>query len=244
MQMQLRATATLVVLCLGVACNLAFAGTGKGNSPVGNLDSYPPRVDILYPTEIIVVQGQSVVDFRWTVDDDFPSYNFFDHFAFILFDGVVQESLPFTYGQTEYIWSWTAPDTTMSNCRLKILAKDYYGNFTLEFSERFTIIPATTEIPPGPLARTDLLPPRPNPFNPGTVISFDLAQVGGVHLNIYDSGGRALRTLKRGEVMEAGRHQIYWDGRTDSGRDVASGVYFCRLWTPFYNATMRMLLIK
>ncbi len=68
----------------------------------------------------------------------------------------------------------------------------------------------------------------PNPFNPTTTIRFHLAESGEINLAIYDIGGRLVRTLTEGEAS-SGEHRFQWDGKSDSGRDVASGTYFARL---------------
>jgi len=83
--------------------------------------------------------------------------------------------------------------------------------------------------PLDPAARiTRLLPGRPNPFSRSTVIQFELAEPGHVHLGIYDVGGRLVRTLARGRYAGA-RHTLSWDSRDDSGREVACGTYFMRM---------------
>lgn len=68
----------------------------------------------------------------------------------------------------------------------------------------------------------------PNPFNPTTVIRFELPEAGRVDLSIYDVHGRRLRTLVAGE-LSGGAHERGWDGRDDLGRELPSGSYFARL---------------
>ena len=68
---------------------------------------------------------------------------------------------------------------------------------------------------------------EPNPFNPSTTIRFELAQPGSVRLRIHDARGRLVRDLLSGDFAE-GPHSRQWDGRDDAGRDMPSGVYFCR----------------
>jgi hypothetical protein len=79
--------------------------------------------------------------------------------------------------------------------------------------------------PPAVLA---LGPPVPNPFNPETRISFDLPAAGAAGLEAYDVRGRRVRTLWSGP-LPAGRHRITWDGLSDTGQPVASGIYLLRL---------------
>jgi hypothetical protein len=75
----------------------------------------------------------------------------------------------------------------------------------------------------GPRAAT-LLGNHPNPFNPSTVISFELASRQNTVVGVYSVDGRLVRTLSAG-VRDAGVHRVNWDGRDASGRQVASGTY-------------------
>ena len=84
----------------------------------------------------------------------------------------------------------------------------------------------------------------PNPFNPMTTISFDMPVAGKADLRIFDVRGRLVRKLTGGEVLPAGRKAVIWQGRDDSGRTVATGVYFYRLVVGDFIATKRMTLIK
>ncbi len=84
----------------------------------------------------------------------------------------------------------------------------------------------------------------PNPFNPMTTISFDLPRSERVSLDIFDITGRRVRSLIRGETLEAGSRAVIWNGRDESGRQAATGVYFYRLRAGEFTDTGRMLMIK
>jgi hypothetical protein len=83
----------------------------------------------------------------------------------------------------------------------------------------------------------------PNPFNPTTTIKFALAASEYVHLNVYDLGGRLVKTLVD-EPMTAANHEVIWDGKDNSGARVASGVYFYKLVAGEFNATDKMVMLK
>jgi hypothetical protein len=68
----------------------------------------------------------------------------------------------------------------------------------------------------------------PNPFNPSTRIQFALPTKGHVSLKIYNVAGQLVKTLQDG-VMDAGSHEISWDGSNNLGANVASGVYFYKI---------------
>ena len=68
----------------------------------------------------------------------------------------------------------------------------------------------------------------PNPFNPTTEIRFGLPVQSDVTLTVYTITGQTVVQLLRGS-RAAGYHTVQWDGRTQSGKPVASGVYVYRL---------------
>jgi hypothetical protein len=84
---------------------------------------------------------------------------------------------------------------------------------------------------------------HPNPFNPSTSIFFSLQEKGQASLVIYDLMGRKVRTLVSSE-LEAGEHELVWDGRDSSGGEVASGVYLYRLRSNGSSQVRRMTLLR
>jgi len=95
---------------------------------------------------------------------------------------------------------------------------------------------------------TVLLPNYPNPFNPETWIPYRLAEDAFVTLTIYDIAGGVVRSIdvgyKPAAVYESKAKAIYWDGRNELGKQVASGVYFYHLSAEDYSATRKMLILK
>lgn len=89
-----------------------------------------------------------------------------------------------------------------------------------------------------------LHPASPNPFNPSTVLAFDLPGPAEVSLQIYDAAGRRVRTLLADAPVAAGRNRATWNGRDDAGRTAPAGVYFYRLDSPFGRDEGRMTLVK
>ena len=86
-------------------------------------------------------------------------------------------------------------------------------------------------------------PNYPNPFNPVTTIEYETLSLARVTLRVYDVSGALVRTLADGTVP-AGSHQARWDGTDDTGRAVASGVYYCRLQAGGESEARRMVLLK
>ncbi len=88
-----------------------------------------------------------------------------------------------------------------------------------------------------------LHPAYPNPFNAEVMLSFELPQAASVALVLYDGLGRPVRHLVDGPLA-AGRYRFAWDGRDQSGRAVASGIYFCRLVADSFVAVGRLALVR
>jgi hypothetical protein len=83
----------------------------------------------------------------------------------------------------------------------------------------------------------------PNPFNPVTTIFYNLAEQTHVNLSVFDVSGALVRTLVSGDEP-AGEKSVTWDGRSNTGNPMASGVYFYRLQTPEFVKTRKMILLK
>jgi hypothetical protein len=101
--------------------------------------------------------------------------------------------------------------------------------------------PATGPAAP---ARFALGPNVPNPFNPNTVISFELPVRVPLSLLIYDSAGRLVRILADHLPYEAGAHELRWDGHDDRGQRVAAGVYHVRMAGPGFAASHKVVMVK
>ena len=73
-----------------------------------------------------------------------------------------------------------------------------------------------------------LKPNYPNPFNSNTTINYYLPASGSVSLRIYNVQGKLVRTIVD-KTQQAGEFSVSWDGLSDRGDFVASGIYFYML---------------
>jgi hypothetical protein len=89
----------------------------------------------------------------------------------------------------------------------------------------------------------ELFPSVPNPFTLSTSIAYHVPHESEVSIQIYDVSGRLVRTLVDG-ATDPGRHLAVWDGRSDSGESVGSGVYFCTMEADDYTASHKMMLLR
>jgi len=85
----------------------------------------------------------------------------------------------------------------------------------------------------------------PNPFNPTTTIEYAIPAdgAGRVELVIYNINGQKVRTLVD-ETKEAGYYHVVWDGRSDTGELVSSGIYLYRIVSGNFIKIEKMTLIK
>lgn len=83
----------------------------------------------------------------------------------------------------------------------------------------------------------------PNPFNPETIIQYELPENSPVMIIIYNILGQKVVTLYEGEKL-AGKHTIKWDGKNSSGNPVPSGLYFYKIIADSFVSVKKMSLIR
>ena len=91
--------------------------------------------------------------------------------------------------------------------------------------------------------RVNLYQNFPNPFNPSTIIRYELPKDSQVKLDIFDVKGRYIRSLSD-NTEAAGTHNVQWDSRDSQGRKVPNGVYFYTITTNDFTQTNKMVFIK
>ncbi len=139
--------------------------------------------------------------------------------------------------------NWTQINSGLTNLRIEALhitgnyiyAGTYgAGVWKRGLSELIGINTISSEVP----GEYSLFQNYPNPFNPTTNIKFSLPVNGYTTLNIYDAGGRLMRTLVNSD-LKPGTYEAGFDG---SG--YASGIYFYTLSSGEYTKTNKMILVK
>ncbi|KAA3606900.1 MAG: T9SS C-terminal target domain-containing protein [Calditrichaeota bacterium] len=91
--------------------------------------------------------------------------------------------------------------------------------------------------------RFELAQNFPNPFNPSTTISYNLANDAKVILKIYNEKGEFVKELTNGFRYE-GSHNVVWNGTDSFGNQVSSGTYFYKLTSGTFTQTNKMILLK
>jgi flagellar hook assembly protein FlgD len=86
-------------------------------------------------------------------------------------------------------------------------------------------------------------PLSPNPFTPATSLKFGLVRSGRISVQVFDAGGRMVRSLFSGRKA-AGNYALTWDGRDEAGRSVGSGVYHFQLIVNGKRTIKRAVLVR
>lgn len=123
-----------------------------------------------------------------------------------------------------------------SSFELSLTLKDRAGQ-----TWGFKALAQVIEVP----SQFELFQNTPNPFNPATTIRYAVASETAVRtrLVLFNSLGQAVRTLVDA-AQKAGFYSVVWDGRDDSGREVASGIYLCRLVCGDFVKLRKVLLLR
>jgi len=83
----------------------------------------------------------------------------------------------------------------------------------------------------------------PNPFNPSTKIEFSVPRESPVAVRIFDIQGRHLATLVD-KSLSAGVYRVAWNGKSDHGQPLGSGVYFAQIQSGGTRQSVRLTMLK
>ncbi|MEN8230298.1 MAG: metallophosphoesterase [Bacteroidota bacterium] len=100
--------------------------------------------------------------------------------------------------------------------------------------------PVTDLIAPG---QDHLYQAYPSPFNQSTKIRYTMAEAGIVNISVYNINGQIVATLVN-RKQAAGSHTVTWEGVNDTGKKVASGIYFYRMHADDFLKTRKIILSK
>jgi|GEM_PF-6561582 len=182
-----------------------------------------------YATDVVnqfIVADETPQVSNWTVDD----YNF---------QGVPAAGKDYREGQTLQLVKGEAFEFTF-DCREltePTRERDYIikviGRYQPDYSVYDNLVPGGFQ----------LYENYPNPFNPNTVISYDIPDAAYVKLEIFNLLGRKVATLVDG-FQEAGHRQVDWHSTDDNGQRVSSGIYLYRLTAGEFTQSRKMILLK
>ncbi len=134
------------------------------------------------------------------------------------------------YAERGSEWVYTGGEGKNGQVQAKVKE---YGKVRMMYNPEHEFLPTKLE-----LAQN-----YPNPFNPTTTIRFGVPQEGKVKLVIYNVLGQKVKELVN-DNRSAGYYNIIWNGRSDIGHIVSSGVYLYRIETPQGAAVKKMIMVK
>ncbi len=134
----------------------------------------------------------------------------------------------------------------IENYRTQLLWKNFMANpeigpmlDSIGFVQDNTKIESTKSLPKGFTLEGNY----PNPFNPSTIIKFDLPNSQNIEINIYNLLGQEVRHLLN-SYLPSGENQIVWNGKDDDNKIVPSGIYIYSVKTKDKIYTRKMVLLK
>jgi len=135
-------------------------------------------------------------------------------------------------------YTWSVPNTPSTKCKIRISDVTNSSIVSISNSAFSIIIPNglenTSEIP----AEFKLSQNFPNPFNPATVINYQLPENSFVSLRVFDMIGNEVATLVN-EEKQAGYHTV-----TFNVKNISTGVYFYQIKAGEFSATKKLILTK
>jgi hypothetical protein len=181
--------------------------------------------------------------------------------AYVSYDIYTSDTLFIDYGDSlDTLWrikNFYADTTTLfsqfEGKNFQPGQMQYFGTYVPSESV-FTVVEYAIMICPKPTAVQEeeeaitsedfqLFQNHPNPFNSETTIKYSLSKSCHVSLVIYNILGQKVRTLVM-EYQKAEVKTVSWDGKTEKGKDLSSGIYFYQLKLGEITQTKRMILLK
>jgi hypothetical protein len=208
-------------------------------------DNTGPIVDVLTPDGGEFVDVWSDYDITWTATD--PSGVDSVTILFSINGGDTYDLIA-SEEDNDGTYSWSVPNVLTDSALVKIIAYDGMVQAGEAVSDSlFVIWGGTTDAPGGRRHLGDsvlLWQNSPNPFAPGTNISFYLPEEQVVHLDVFDAKGRLVDVLISGDTRGAGVHTVPWNGRDSDGGRLSSGVYFYRFRAGNVTLVKKMLMTQ
>ena len=126
----------------------------------------------------------------------------------------------------------TAPDSTLYACGADSTTAGQ-GVFA------YTFVPVGISSHNGDIPKDYALYQNfPNPFNPATVLAYDIPKESYVTIRVYDISGKEVKTIVN-ESKKVGAYTI-----TFNASSLSSGVYFYKLTAGSYTAVRKLLLVR
>jgi hypothetical protein len=210
-------------------CDYGEQGVADGSVKKIELD---PTIDTQLQASSVEFKGMDIL-VRWTLSDISENATF-KVFRAVVSSGVFTRVDKGNIIREGLIFSFTDDSAE------KDISYRYRVTVLDENDEKVLFETGPVLAPAGTLA---LYPNYPNPFNPATVIRYDIPERSHVRLEIFDAAGRRLKTLVD-DMQEKGPKTVSWNGIDNKGNMLASGVYFSRLTVGKETRSQKLLMLR
>jgi hypothetical protein len=228
---------------VGAVANYSFTNVMADHTIAAAFrDVAPPSVEVVVPNGGEMWNAQSVHTIRWTASDnvgvDSVNVDYSIH-------GLGGPWLPIQHGVAGVdSVVWTIPNVGTDSAAVRARAYDAAANNATDLSNGlFRIVGPTgvsSERPPAALA----LRLAPNPAGASPVhLRVSLPGAGEAAVEVFTVSGQRLWKARL-SATSPGEQDVIWGGRDSGGNDVAAGVYFVRLLSPWGQRTERLVLLR
>ncbi len=190
-------------------------------------DNYPPTIMSYQPLENPVNIGlNQIINFIVTANDpDDPlHYNWF-------VNNVLQSS-----DQSSFSYYATNSGTYHIRCEISDLRVTVIQAWVVNVSLNNEDVNSLPH-------KTALFQNYPNPFNPETCFNYSLAKDAFIEIQVFDIKGKKVKSLVKG-FKKKGNYSIKWDGKSDHGISLPSGIYLYKMMGSDFMETKKAILLK
>ena len=232
---------TIINIYDGATCNLKYTVTIDSASPIG---------DPAFALSFMDVDGDNIKELVGEFSYPPTNPNMGIGLTRLLFIDVKSNKIKYTLNRYQLSIS---PDGYISYAFYDI-DNDHYPEVICNW-ESDTILPGRLRIygsgasginsPGQPLAKqnTPLLKNMHNPFLGSAKLEYYVTGLDNVFLNIFDSEGRAIRTLVN-KKQPMGEYYVIWDGKDNSGQPITAGQYYYQLKIGNFISTKKVIAFK
>jgi hypothetical protein len=227
---------------LGYTNTLTFT---LGGTPTNTVEIIIDDIEIVFPENSLTLLspngGETWLvnqeeEIRWTMDGSFDTFTL----EYSINGGNDWLLVDDNISGTSSTYMWSVPDNPAENCLMQV--NGYFdGQNVSDISNNPFAISLTSgfsgtnrNAPEGLYLFTNF----PNPFNPGTRITYQLPVAGTVHLTVFNNLGRHVQTLIN-TYKDAGKHSVFWQPQ-----DLSSGVFYLSIEIGRFRQVRKIIYLK
>jgi C1A family cysteine protease len=204
-------------------------------------DLEAPTVTVTHPNGGESYNIGDTVDIEWAASDN-ACVETIDIYYSV--NGGIDYAVLATGEDDDSLYEWVIPHELGDSCLVKVVAWDPSSLAAEDESDGpFYVMSVSTDADGTPRFTNRLEQNYPNPFNGTTTIVYSVAERADVDVRIYDTAGRLIRVVES-VSREPGRYSAVWRGVDESGRAVASGVYFCSINAGGFKDTRKIIYLR